>query len=213
MFGFDDSLKTLKRELKEAGADVTPIRDWQKNYDKVRKQTPVLEGQYQTARKELELVLAVLKQLEQYLIAGNVDRSGLENYMRELKKYQGHFNHEFLISKEDTDFQSTYDSILKLSNKGIHSQSEALILQSEVENLLAVTVEALDKEWPDFRAMAFFYIERTDRELFDLPHADKVAKVLRIYDNEFIKPMRDCMLEKLSEARVNQIMEDELWRY
>lgn len=213
MFGFDDSLKTLKRELKEAGADVTPIRDWQKNYDKVRKQTPVLEGQYQTARKELELVLAVLKQLEQYLIAGNVDRSGLENYTRELKKYQGHFNLEFLISKEDTDFQSTYDSILKLSNKGIHSQSEALILQSEVENLLAVTVEALDKEWPDFRAMAFFYIERTDRELFDLPHADKVAKVLRIYDNEFIKPMRDCMLEKLSEARVNQIMEDELWRY
>lgn len=213
MFGFDDSLKTLKRELKEAGADVTPVRDWQKNYDKVRKQTPVLEGQYQTARKELELVLAVLKQLEQYLIAGNVDRSGLENYMRELKKYQGHFNHEFLISKEDTDFQSTYDSILKLSNKGIHSQSEALILQSEVENLLAVTVEALDKEWPDFRAMAFFYIERTDREIFDLPHADKVAKVLRIYENEFIKPIRDCMLEKLSEARVNQIMEDELWRY
>lgn len=213
MFGFDDSLKTLKRELKEAGADVTPVRDWQKNYDKVRKQTPVLEGQYQTARKELELVLAVLKQLEQYLIAGNVDRSGLENYMRELKKYQGHFNHEFLISREDTDFQSTYDSILKLSNKGIHSQSEALILQSEVENLLAVTVEALDKEWPDFRAMAFFYIERTDREIFDLPHADKVAKVLRIYENEFIKPIRDCMLEKLSEARVNQIMEDELWRY
>lgn len=209
--GFDDSLKNLKKELKDAGVDISVVREWQKYYDKVKKQTPLLEQQYQTAGMELKSVLSILKEMEQALIS---NRAGVEltQYAKELKKYQEHFNHEFLISKADTDFHSTYESILKLCEKKGNGQSGVLILQSEVENLIALVTEALDKEWPDFHAMAFYYIERSDKEIYDLPHTDKVAKVRRIYENEFLKPLRDCMAERMSDKRVNQIMEVELWK-
>ncbi len=213
MFGFEDSLKTLKKELKDAGADIGIIRDWQKYYDKVRKQAPTLESQYQTAKVELKVVLAALRTLEQYIIVGSLDKVILDAQVKELKKYQGHFNHEFFICKEDTDFHSTYDSIIKLGEKGVSEKADILILQSEIENLIALIVEGLEKKWPDFRALAYFYIERTDKVIADVPHADKIDKVHRIYENEFLKPIRECMTGWMREERINQIMEVELWKY
>ena len=210
--GFDDSLKDLKKELKDAGVDMNVVRDWQKYYDKVNRQSPQLENQYQTVKRELETVLSLLKDMEQRLISGEAGRDALSEFTKEMKKYQGHFNQEFLISKEDSDFHLTFESILKLCNKDVGAQGDALILQSEVENLIALTTEALDKDWPDFRAMAFYYIERTDKEIFDLPHSDKVAKVNRVYENEFLKPIRDCMEGRISENRIREIMEEELWK-
>lgn len=209
--GFDDSLKGLKKELKEAGVDMNVVREWQKCYDKVRRQKPQLENQYRTARNELETILSLLKGMEQDLIS-NRDGADFSGYVKELKKYQEHFNHEFLISKEDSDFHSTYESILRLCGKNSGEQSELLILQSEVENMIALVSEALEKELPDFYAMAFYYLGRSDREIFELPHADKVAKVRRVHENEFLKPMRDCMAGHVSEERVKMILEDELWK-
>ena len=210
--GFEDSLKVLKKELKDAGVDMNVVRDWQKYYDKVKRQAPQLEFQYQTATKELESVLSLLKGMEQFLIS-NKGTGDVTGYAKELKRYQGHFNHEFLISKEDSDFHSTFASILSLCEKCKRESSDALILQSEVENLIALVEEALEKELPEYHAMAFYYIERSDKEIFDLPHADKVAKVLRIYENEFLKPLRDGMEGRIRGQRIKEIMEEELWKY
>lgn len=207
-FGFEDSLKDLKRELKTAGADMTFVKDWQKAYDKVRKQKGQLEETYNKAKKELETVYSALKAMEQMLITGNTDVCSMG---RELKKYQNSFNHEFLISKEDADFYLIYQTILSLCEKKLTAHKDVLILQSEVENLLALTKEALEKEWPEFKAMAFYYIDRTDKELSDLPHIDKVAKVQRIYENEFIKPMYQVISTCFDEEKAKQIMEVELW--
>ena len=84
-------------------------------------------------------------------------------------------------------------------------------MQSEVENILAVTEEALAKEWPDMRAMTYFYLDRTDKEIFDLPHADKVVEVGRIYENEFLSPIREILIKSLGEERARHILEVELW--
>ena len=65
---FDDSLKGLKKELKAAGADVSFVKGWQKNYDKLKKQYPVLESQYIKAKTDLEAVMLCLNKLEQLLI-------------------------------------------------------------------------------------------------------------------------------------------------
>ena len=209
--GFDDSLKFLKKEFKEANVDMSMIRQWQKSYDKVKQQSVVLGNQYQTAKQELEQVLALLKDIEQQLIKGPVSKEALALFTKEMKKYQGHFNQEFLIGKEDTDFHSTYASILKLCDRDLSVNVNALILQSEVENLLAVTKEALGKNWPHFRAMAFFYIDRTDKDISDLPHLDKVVKVQGIYEEEFLRPFFNVVTGHLSEDRIKEIMEEDLW--
>ena len=207
LFG-EDSLKGLKKELKSVGADVSYVKSWQKVYDKVRKNSGQIAAQYTQAKQDLQQVHAVLKDMEEILIA----RAGkLSECEKNLKKYQGRFNHEFLIGKEDKEFHLTYQTILSLCANGRKTQKEVLILQSEVENILAVTEEALQKEWPDFRAMAYFYLNRTDKEIFDLPHGDKVAEVNRIYEVEFLEPMRAVLNKSLGEERASQILEVDIW--
>lgn len=209
--GFDDSLKVLKKEFKDAGVDMSVVRLWQKNYDKVRQQAPILETQYKTAKQELEIVFSLIKNMELKLIEGSANRENLNIFSKEMKKYLGHFNQEFLIGKEDTDFQTTYASIIKLCDKDMSVKGNALILQSEIENLIAVTQEALEKEWPDFKALAFFYIQRTDKEITELPHHDKVTKVENIYKEEFVKPLENTLKDRMTDIRIREIMEEELW--
>ncbi len=206
--GFDDSLKALKKELKAAGMDMPFIKDWQKSYDKVKKQSAMLKAQYTQAKSDLQAVYQTLKEMEQKLIAGALD---LSSEARALKQYKMSFNQEFLIGKEDKEFHLTFQTIVSLCERKLSTQKDVLILQSEVENLLAVTKEALEKEWPAFRAMAYFYINRTDKDILDLPHVDKVEYVERIYEDEFVKPMFQVLESAFGEERAKNIMEVELW--
>ena len=216
LFG-EDSLKGLKKELKTAGADMSVVKGWQKTFDKVRKASIQIEVQYVQVKKDLESVQALLKDMESTLIEmkGNVSDSTCKGRIHEcakgLKKYQGKFNHEFLISKEDKDFHLTYQTILTLCAKGFKEQKDVLIMQSEVENILAVAEEALEKEWPSYRAMAYFYLKRTDKEIFDLPHADKVAEVNRIYEKEFLAPMHQVLVGCFGEERAKETLEVDVW--
>ena len=217
LFG-EDSLKGLKKELKNTGADMSFVKNWQKSFDKVKKNTAQIEGQYRKAKTELEQVHAILKRMEQLLISikDDLQNSSYKGYIsacaRELKQYQGHFNHEFLIGKEDKEFHLTYQTIMSLGAKSCESQRDVLILQSEVENILAVTEEAMEKNWPDFRAMAYFYLNRTDREIFDLPHGDKVTEVNRIYEVEFLNPMGEILVKSFGEEKAKQILEVDVWK-
>lgn len=208
MFGFEDSLKDLKKELKTSGADVSFVKTWQKSYDKVRKQSAALKAEYTKAKMDLESVYQSLKTMEQKLIAGDSD---LSSEVKGLRQYKTSFNQEFLIGKEDKEFHLTFATILSLGEKKNSAQKDMLILQSEIENLLAVTKEALEKAWPEFRAMAYFYIERTDRDIIDMPHTEKVSYVQRIYEDEFIKPMMQVLESALGDERAKFVMEVELW--
>ena len=216
LFG-EDSLKGLKKELKNAGADMSFVKGWQKSFDKVKKGSIQIEVRYTQIKKELELVHAILKKMEQTLIAMKSDfensshKRDISECSKDLKKYQGHFNHEFLISKEDKEFHLTYQTLLSLCSKGFKEQKDILILQSEVENILAMIEEALEKEWPSFRAMAYFYIERTDKEIFDLPHSDKVVEVNRIYETEFLAPIRQILTDCFGEEKANYTLEVDVW--
>lgn len=214
---FDDSLKGVKKELKAAGVDISFVKNWQKTYDKVRKQRPALEGQYIQVKKELQMVYTTLKDMEKLFVSCEVGtdfadvQKKLGGFIKELKKYQKSFVLEFLIGKEDREFHLTYSAIIALGEKKIQEKSDTLIIQSEVENLMAITKEALDKEWPDFRAMTYFYLEYSDKELLELPHREKVEKVVRIYEREFYNPMLQIVENALGEERARKIMEDELW--
>ena len=70
---------------------------------------------------------------------------------------QNNFDHEFLVSKEDQEFHSTYDTILRLGMKALNASDQKLLLQSEIENLLALLKENLEKEEPKIEALTFYY--------------------------------------------------------
>lgn len=214
---FDDSLKGLKKELKAVGADMSYVKNWQKTYDKVKKQSSIIKEQYIQAQKELQVVDTILKEMEQIFVSykdesdlKNVQKS-LSGFAKEMKQYQNHFNHEFLIGEEDKEFHLTYSTIVSLCEKNIKEKKESLIIQSEVENLLAITKEALEKKWPEYRAMAYFYLEHSDREIFELPHSEKIEMVEKIYKDEFYNPMGQVLEDALGAERTRNIMEIELW--
>lgn len=214
---FDDSLKGLKKELKTAGGNISFVKEWQKTYDKVKKQSVSLKGQYIKVIGELESVMAHLKKMEEILIAQNTEtdyvsvKDQLCDFVKDLKNYQNDFNYEFLISKEDKEFHLTYTTIISLCEKNMSNPQEALILQSEVENLMSMTKEALDKRLPDYREMAYFYIGHSDCEIFELPHQEKLQLVQRIYMDEFYNPMKQIVETALGVERAKQIMEVDLW--
>lgn len=214
---FDDSLKGLKKELKTAGADMSFVKNWQKTYEKVKKQSPIIGGQYIQVKKELDAVYGILKEIEQLLISckDSVDyrimQKRLVDYAKEMKKYQNDFNYEFLISKEDKEFHLTYSTIISLCGENVKEKKDVLILQSEVENLIAMTKEAMEKKWPEFRAMAYFYLGHSDREIFDLPHQEKIEMVTKTYTTEFYNPMKQVIEAALGEEKANKVMEVELW--
>lgn len=214
---FDDSLKGLKKELKAAGADTAFVKSWQKSYDKVRKQSSNLENQYTKEKSNLKAVWDCLNNMEELLVSMNVGivendiKKELPQLSKDMKKYQGDFNLEFLISKEDKEFHLIYETILSLCGKDMTDKKNLLILHSEVENLMAITKEALEKQWPEFKAMAYFYLEHTDRELSKLPHQEKMELVKKTYQVEFYNPMLQVVEAALGSERANKIMEVELW--
>ena len=82
-----------------------------------------------------------------------------------------------------------------------------------ISNFEGEYIEALEKEWPEFRAMAYFYLTRTDKEIYDLPHQEKVEKVTRIYQNEFFKPIKKVLraCNYYTDDKINHILEEEIW--
>ena len=232
-FVFSDSLKIWKKDLKASGADMSVVKNWQKVFDRVKRETPQTQMQYIDIKKKLEFVYTLLRNTEMALI--EYKRSSLPDrflkrkllqFYTGLKKYQGAFQHEFLISEEDTEFQLTYQILLEIcegeefcfifeDTDTLQIEQEIstslLIIQSEIENLMAITLEALEKESPQFRALTFYYFERDDTELVNLPHLDKIDMVNHIYEEEFLKPMRQIMTNCYGEEKANRILEVDVW--
>lgn len=114
---------------------------------------------------------------------------------------QNSFDHEFLISKEDQEFHSTYDTILRLGTKALNAPDQKLLLQSEIENLLALLKENLEKEEPEIAALTFYYQFGSDQELAQLPPAEKLSKITYLYECEFRRPILQLLESGISGAR------------
>lgn len=193
MFGEDRRIRELKRRLSQAGCDMEVVKNWQRQLERMQKQYPVQCQQFDNARKSLLEVEAYAKNIEALLVRRDGwtpdKKRELFSIQKELKKRKNTYIHEFLVSKEDKDFHLTYETIVKLIDQFDGSGDHAIILQSETENLLAMIKEDLEKEIPDMLALTYFYIVGSDRELVDLPPKERLEKIKRVYEMEFIRPM------------------------
>uniref|UniRef100_UPI004056DEB2 hypothetical protein n=1 Tax=Agathobacter sp. TaxID=2021311 RepID=UPI004056DEB2 len=210
-FGSKDVLKPLRRELKLAGADMSAVKSWQKMYEKIKKEKPQIESHYFHVKEDLEELDSVLKELEADLTSGKEQGSfvwrnpmqvlgkKLKSRGMQLEDYENSFVHDLLIGEQDEEFHLTYTTLLRLCTQQI-AENDILLLLSEVENLIALTEEALKKECPDFRALAFFDIRRSYKELLELPHFEKLNRISELYEKEFLSPMRSILLEAFKNA-------------
>ena len=110
MFGKDDELEKVKSALAAMDGDMSAFRVWQKQYDKLNRQWQAVQERYQKARQITEQVHRNAKQLEEILVDDTQgQRKEAAQILKEWKRLQNGFDHEFLISKEDREFHSTYE--------------------------------------------------------------------------------------------------------
>ena len=201
MFGKNNYIEDIKAALAAADCDMNAFRSWQKMYDKIVKRKKEEEARYVRCRDMTMCVKADGEKMEQMLTSDTeIDAREFSRLLKELKQMQGSFDHEFLISKEDQEFHSTYDTIIRLSVKALETPDQRLLLQSEIENLLELLKENLEKEKPDMLALTFYYQIGSDKELATMSPADRLARIKRAYEGEFQGPAVRLLAEGIRRA-------------
>ena len=85
----------------------------------------------------------------------------------------------------DTYFHTTLDSVVKQGERYLSSFDNGIILQSEIENLIHLTNEGLERKKPDLFALSYFYLGHSNKELAELNFTQKTKRVHEIYYEEF----------------------------
>ena len=179
MFGRNDFVENVKSALAAVDCDMGAFRSWQKMYDKLKKKKSEQEDRYRRCREQTKRVQEDAQLMEHMLTtAQSVDGKEFGRLLKDLRQMQNSFDHEFLVSKEDQEFHSTYDTILRLGTKALNAPDQKLLLQSEIENLLALLKENLEKEEPEIAALTFYYQFGSDQELAQLPPAEPILRLL-----------------------------------
>ena len=201
MFGKDDELEKVKSALAAMDGDMSAFRVWQKQYDKLNRQWQAVQERYQKARQITEQVHRNAKQLEEILVDDTQgQRKEAAQILKEWKRLQNGFDHEFLISKEDREFHSTYDTIVRLGIKALDKDDQKLILQSEVDNLIALLEENLEKKQPSAWKLCFFTLNHGEQELIELPPAEKLNCIDTTYQQEFLQPIIALLVFAIDRA-------------
>ncbi len=201
MFGRNDFVENVKSALAAVDCDMGAFRSWQKMYDKLKKKKSEQEDRYRRCREQTKRVQEDAQLMEHMLTtAQSVDGKEFGRLLKDLRQMQNSFDHEFLVSKEDQEFHSTYDTILRLGTKALNAPDQKLLLQSEIENLLALLKENLEKEEPKIEALTFYYQLGSDQELAQLPPAEKLEKITYFYEHEFRQPILQLLENGISRA-------------
>lgn len=201
MFGRNDFVENVKSALAAVDCDMGAFRSWQKMYDKLKKKKSEQEDRYRRCREQTKRVQEDAQLMEHMLTtAQSVDGKEFGRLLKDLRQMQNSFDHEFLVSKEDQEFHSTYDTILRLGTKALNAPDQKLLLQSEIENLLALLKENLEKEEPEIAALTFYYQFGSDQELAQLPPAEKLSKITYLYECEFRQPILRLLENGISRA-------------
>ncbi|MCD7709444.1 MAG: hypothetical protein LUI02_06175 [Clostridiales bacterium] len=205
-----DGLKALRAELMAAGCDMTGFKRWQRAYEKLQRQFPAARDRYEAALAATQDVQRTAQEMERLIIDGTFSgRDGqkrMAELFHELRRRQGAFYHEFIVSPDDRELSSTYSSILSIGAKALENPDSRLILQSEIENLLELLKENLAKERPDTVRLAAFYSAHSDGELSQLSSTARLQRISDVYESEFVNPIEALMSGKMPQERVQKIM-------
>lgn len=200
MFGIYDENKDLKNAIQQTGCNMGMVKEWQKSNEKMRKQMPAVQSRFENAKAALVQADEDIRRMEQLLQdrkgSSKEDEKELANLLKDLQRLKGNWSHEFLVSTGDSEYITIYETILKVGNEFVSTGVKALILQSEVENLIALSDEILERKEPDMEMLSYFYLHYSSDGLVKLSPKEGIVTISNIYQEEYV----DTMLQLLQTA-------------
>lgn len=197
MVGIDEESKRIRTAMLSCGGNASIIKPWIKKLDKIKKNSVSVASKYYKLRDDLTRTLDELEELEDLMIGYKEltpgEKKRFLEIMKDFKSLKGKADNDFLISKADTDFHTTLESILALGPKYVDNNENGIILHSEIENMIEVTKEGLDREKPDMFALTYYYMDHTDADLAELTFADKVIEINRVFNQDFVSQIEEQM--------------------
>lgn len=185
-------IKELSKTLVHAGMDYAKVKAYLDVLFKVMLEACIQQEKYvQSKRNMKEMEILLLEMLSEF------DRAYREKVCEQLKQMLNLFDdvyHECTIRQDDGDFASTCAYIKKTALQ--YEESNQLMLQSELENLLHVVEETIEWEAPNFMALAYFCIYGNRDDLADIENKQRNEMIMRFYKeqfwNEFSEELHGC---------------------
>lgn len=201
MFGFDSEEKKFRNVMASLGVPANVLRSWQKKLEKTQKAAVMEREKYFRVKGALAQLEKELLAVEQCLREQNTVELTKEYqvFLKELKSLKGCCDHEFLISSENQEFHSTYDTLLRMGAEPLADEDERLIVQSEIENLIELTKEALDRKPPDFFHLGYYFTFHNWKELCELSPQEKINRVWHVFEREFLKEIQQHIQNALTD--------------
>lgn len=197
-------LKRLTKGLKKAGADRNQVRSWLKDAKQLTKKKPKYAQEYVEALGAQRRVERSAKDLEKVLILAGEEKldatqkTRWENAVADLVACNREWIHPFLVAEDDREYQMVYEAVLRMGITAQSEKKERVLLQSEVENLLAMTGEILEHKMPDITAYCYFCMKHENKELLDLSPAERRKKITSIFETEYITEIQTMINQVLS---------------
>jgi len=194
MFGLDTNEKELKELLAQMGCEASVFKNFKNKYEKIEKRYDSIVSGYQNAKESGERLKELLLNVETYFTEHK--KVDLVDAAKVLKKLKGAYIHVFLVSNQNREFESTYEtSQAKLPGLEKHMEDH-ILMQSEVENLLAMITEDLEHQEPNLKAYAYFLLDHKDSELEELSPSKRCELVDDIYQSEVVTPVRAAVKQQ-----------------
>lgn len=139
------------------------------------------QEQYYSAKAHMESCLEIVNDILPQM--RELPEEKCKECLQQMLLYLPYVYHECLIRKDDLD----YDATLHYMNTKVpaYTETDRLMMQSELENLKAVFDDAMQWAAPDFMALAYFLQQEGSTMLADMENTGRNSYIERIYKERF----------------------------
>ena len=210
LFGFSETLKEIKKAVSITAVNPDGFRAWVKDYEKVLKQMNGTYESYTNARSSLMEAEKLLNELETLLKEyASKDENAwdkeqlnrVHEWGKQLRLRLGKQTHDFLVDEENSEYHSIYQCIVSESTTFQGEATKRIMLQSEVENLLAMIREIKGRRRPNLNHLAYQNTYGKVKNLKELPYQDKLQRLQQVYLTDFYEPIERLLIAEGERAR------------
>lgn len=210
-------LKELKKTLLASGCEKAAVAGELKTFEEALELGGTLQTDYAEAVGHLTRAREAIMKLLDCMGESPAEEvhASLDALMADLTQV----HHDCLLREDDTDFQSTvqslkrmvaqYEENVKAAKTATGNTFAAIMLRSELENVSAVLDDAAGWREPDFLALAYFFQHEDKAGLRDMENGQRNIYIQNYLEEHFMR----AFLQRCSGAGAESVVQTMIQNY